>query len=754
MTVQALTPKWLLVTFILIMIGSRSSWGQVTLVRNGEAVAVIVAKPSPIAHKDHRGRKQTDPNRYAAQVLSDWIGKITGVNPPIVEEVPPASQPAIIVGDSSGLNLDNIDSSTREGLRVKTVKNRVLVAGQNWNSTVKAACRLLESLGCRYFMDHPLGEVYPATKTLTVPQLDITEKPRLVYRRIWGSTWTQESLWKIWNGHGGDRLSTAHAWSSYVDRKAHADNPEWFALRAGERKAGGWYCTTNEQLQAKFTESLLTKISRGESHPSISPPDGNGYCECDKCKALDDPHNIEPSSATTSMSNRYAIFFDKVARAAYDKHPQSLVNFYCYAGYTQAPTNDVRFPPNLVAWIAPIRYSRYHQIGSPYSPSRYQLASMIDGWRRVSHKIAYRTYNYNLAECFVPFSKLSIWAHDVPYLVSHGCIGFNLETLPSWHIYGPHIYQSIRLAYDPSLDSHALMNDYFQHMYGPAASMIQAYWNDIDQAFAHMPCETGSFHALHLVYTPDRLKRLQAFIESAKQAVQGNDAYAERVTLTEHGLRNAQAYMAIREAINSGKIAIASQLFNDTLSRNEALVARKLSNHYTPRYFKRFLGNMLTPLATMVKAPNQLVTQLPDRWQFQYDPDSTGMEKGFTKPEFDNRHWLSVATFSNSLTGQGLEDRKMPLWYRTRFTVDRKLRHPSIVMFETDGNTSVYLNGVPLVEDSKSRRLIECPAGDALKVGENTIAVRVDHTRITELSLGGIIRPVFIVDRVEPLADK
>ena len=91
----------------------------------------------------------------------------------------------------------------------------------------------------------------------------------------------------------------------------------------------------------------------------------------------------------------------------------------------------------LCAWIAPIRYSRYHRIGHPLSPSRRQLADLIDGWAASATNIGYRTYNYNLAECCVPFSKISTWTHDIPYLKKLGCVGINLETLTNWQIYGP-----------------------------------------------------------------------------------------------------------------------------------------------------------------------------------------------------------------------------------------------------------------------------------------------------------------------------
>lgn len=33
--------------------------------------------------------------------------------------------------------------------------------------------------------------------------------------------------------------------------------------------------------------------------------------------------------------------------------------------------------------------------------------------------------------------------------------------------------------------------------------------------------------------------------------------------------------------------------------------------------------------------------------------------------------------------------------------------------------------------------------------GRNVVAVRVDHTRLTELFLGGIVRPVYLIERPE-----
>ena len=729
------------------------------IVKNGHAVAVIVVQESPgsldrsqtkRAQKRGTGGFQcNDPT--AAAVLADWIEKMTDVRVKITAQ-PVGEKPAIYIGAAAmkaSLDLTDIASPTEEGLRiVGDGKTKILIAGQNETSTMKAVCRFLEELGCRYFMDNDLGEVYPRSKTITVGKLNITEKPGLKLRKIWGSKWGGQSLWKVWNGAGGVPLSTGHAWGKYVEESLFQTHPEYFALRDGQRRKGSWYCTSNPELRKRFAEGV---ISKGGYNPSVSPPDGTGYCQCENCRAQDDPDSIEPSSGRASMTNRYVDFLDEVARQVAKVHPDWLLNFYCYADYTQPPTVTRRLSPNLVAWIAPIRYSRYHRIGSPNSLSRIQLAQVIDGWAAAAKHIAYRTYNYNLAECLVPFSKLSVWRHDIPYLKEKGCIGINLETLANWEIYGPHIYQSIRLAYDPHTDSDALMDDYFMKFYGPGAGrFMKQYWLSIDKAFVGMKCESGSFFALHLVYTPQFLQELDALVKKASKAGAGHKAYTARVAMAAHGLRNAIQYTQIRDAMNEGDFATAKNIYEKLYARNEVEQDKGYGNHYTLNYLKRFVGQHVIAGAEATGPPNKVLQILPDRMKLIYDFDDKGEQQGYHKPDFDDSTWKEVATYSNTLNAQGLPDIKSIMWYRTSIDVPREDGQLRLFFTEIDGQgVTVYVNGTEVASLGRQarRKPFEVDVTDAVKPARNVVAVKVDHRKITELFLGGIVRPVLLIER-------
>jgi hypothetical protein len=748
----------------LAVSSSPSTSMAMDIVRDGRAVAVIVADKTgrELGQADVRKEQKRTARGFgcddlaAANVLAEWIEKITDVRLEVVNQAP-ASGPAIYVGSAAikaGLNLTGINSPTKEGLRiVSDGQTKILIAGQNDTATMKAVCRFLEELGCRYFMDNALGEVYPRSKTVTVGQLNIAEKPGLMLRKIWGSGWSGQSLWKVWNGAGGLSMDTGHAWGRYVDEKLFDTHPEYFALRDGQRRKGGWYCTSNPELCKIFAQSV---ISRGGYNPSVSPPDGTGYCQCEACRAQDDPDNIEPSSGRPSMTNRYVDFLDEVARDVAKAHPDWLLSFYCYADYTQPPTLGRKLSPNLVAWIAPIRYSRYHRIGSPSSASRRQLAQVIDGWAAAAEHIAYRTYNYSLAECSVPFSKLSVWKHDIPYLAKKGCIGINLESLANWEIYGPHLYQSIRLAYHPDTDSDALMHDFFMKFYGSnAGPFMKEYWLSIDKAFADMKCESGSFYALHLVYTPQFLQKLTGLVRSASDAARDSEKYSARVAMTAQGLENAAQYIQVRDAMNRGDFTEAKRIYDKLYARNEIEQDRGYGNHYTLNYLNRFLGGHVAAGASATAAPRRILRVLPDRMKLNYDPDDQGLAKGYHKPDFDDSNWRQVVTYSNTLNAQGLPDIKAIIWYRISIDIPPRQTRLGLFFTELDGQeVTVYVNGSEVASLGRQarRKPFEIDITEAAKPGQNTVAIKIDHRQITELFLGGIIRPILLI--AEPTGEK
>ena len=791
----------------LVLVASSFTASALDLVKEGRPVATIVTTASPDAFgattaRPAKGAKKTaalEPNEAgeaaAVKLLIEWVRKITDAELPVAQQAP-AGAPAIYVGKAAlaaGLKLDDIASPSHEGVRISADGQRVLIAGQSESATYRAVARFLEELGCRVFMDGPLGEVFPRTKTLAVGALAITEKPGLSWRNPKGPSW-RSPTWRQWNGAGGDGIGHSHSWG-YFPKETFDQHPEWFALGAdGQRKPGNWLCTSNPEMRKAFAARLCDVIAGGSRNPSISPPDGRGYCQCGPCKTQDDPSVVEPSSGTVSISNRYADFFDAVGRLVAAVHPDSILSFYCYADYTQPPTFKRKLSPNLCAVIAPIRYCRLHEIGHPGCTSREQAVKMIEGWAAISSRIGYYNYMYNLADATLPFFKFTACEKEFPWLHARGLTHMTLEMLSNWHIYGPQMHLGLRLAYDPKADAKAIMEDYWLKFYGPkAAPFMKEYWMGIDAAQGRLESHAGCFFGLQQIYTPEFLKQCATRLADAANAARGDAIYEQRVALHTEGFQSAVEYRAIMDTLNRGDFAGALRQLDTTSERLAGLAAKGWANsEYHTSYLNRFLRKTVVQGATLLAPPNQLLQVLPDQWRFAFDEADRGNELGFHTANFDDAKWATVSTLNRTLDSQGF-DRNTVFWYRTKFTAPAGAAKLSLFFGEVDGASEVYVNGqrvnivwpaapaapaggkapgkpapkkpaakaaapavapkpaVPSLRDgqAKARQPFEVDVSAAVKAGENVVALRVDHSRITELSLGGILRPVLLVKKAE-----
>lgn len=745
---------------------ARAADEPVALVTAGKPVATIVAEGKPPAPKG--GKKPTATaltDAGAAILLAAWFKKITDADVPIAEKAPEQGV-VIYVGKAAvkaGLKLDDIDSKTKEGVRIVVGNNRVLIGGQSDAATAKAVCRFLEELGCRYFMDTPLGEVFPRTPDLSVKPVTITEKPGLLYRNPKGPTWSG-GYWKMWNGAGGEDFAHSHSWGRYIPKGLFADHPEYFAQGAdGMRKNGDWLCTSNAGAREVFANGVIAVIKGGQKNPSLSPPDGRGYCQCAACKAQDDPKRVEPSSGTVSVSTRYADFFDDVAKRVGKVYPDSVLSFYVYADYTQPPNRTAKLAPNLCAVIAPIRYCRLHAIGNPDCPSRKQQLDMIDGWAKVAQRLGYYNYMYDLADATLPMFKYTPCKEEFPYLANKGLDFMTIEVLSNWYIYGPQIYLSLRMAYDPTLDAAALMQDYYTNFYGPAAQHMKRYWTTIDAATANLHNHSGGFYGLASAFAPDVMRACETALAQARATLDDpNGVYGQRVAMHANGFRNVTDYQAICAAMAKGDFAGAKTTYDAMTARIAGLIEKKQANReYGTSYLKRFLLKTIDGGAVATAAPNKLLAVLPDRWKFRTDDTADG-DATFGARDLDDSKWKLAATHSATLSQQGLPENTV-LWYRTTFAAPKDAAKLALVFAEVDGIVSVFVNGkevpaepilaVPPKKGAKApaagvprRSPFRVPLAGAATPGENVVAVRCDNRKISELFLGGILRPVLLVE--------
>ncbi|MEI7437854.1 MAG: DUF4838 domain-containing protein, partial [bacterium] len=568
----------------------RKTGPVVTIVQDGQPAATIVS-----------GEKD------ASVLLQEWIRLMSGATLPIATN-DPGTGVRIYVGkaaEAAGLKLSDIESRSREGLRVKCDGKNVYIGGQTNSATFRAVGRFLEEeFGCRYFDYTQGGRIYPDWKTLKVLKGEFSEAPGFQYRTIWGSEGAfgnyegmcgPRGAWRFWNGEGGLGIPMAHSWR-VIPETEFEQHPDWFRLdKNGQRVKGPWFNLGNPEVRKRFIEWALKASENGKNRISLSPPDDHREDYSPESQKYDNPAVIEPTSGRPAMTDRFVGMANEAATALYKLNPDILCGFYAYADYSIPPSKPElqKLSPALSVWIAPIRFTRYHPLGHPNSPSSRELKEIVDGWSRCATTLGLRTYNFNLAEVMTPFSKISTWSHDLPYLFRRGFIGVNVESIDDWEIYGPHLYLSMRLAYDPRLDPWEIMADYWDKSYGPAAEIMEKYWMEIDQTFINLKTDTGSTHALHHVYTPERLKLLDGYLAEAERLVKGQTRMEYSVNLARRGLTRAFFWRKWYEAMNRGDVAGAATIFNDCYTFVKESIKRGHAHPISETYLNRFIGKNL-----------------------------------------------------------------------------------------------------------------------------------------------------------------
>ena len=715
-----------------------------TIVHDGQPAAVIVAAG----------------DNGAAGLLQEWVQLMSGAKLPIVA-ADPGEGVRIYVGKAAGLQLDDLASRSHEGLRVKCDGRNIYLAGQSPDATIRAVGRFLEEeFGCRWFIDRNWGRHYPVEKTLRVRVRTFEEKPGFIYRRMWGAENPfQGGLWLAWTGHGGTPIPMGHSWS-FLPKEEFAKHPEWFRLdETGNRVEGPWYNIGHPEVRKRFMEWALKESNNGQRAISFSPPDDHREDFSAESKAYDNPAVVDPSSGRVSMTDRFLHPVNEAANMLHQLNPEPIHGFYAYSDYTLPPTRPElqKIAPNLSVWIAPIRYSRYHPLGHPNSPSTQLLADIVDGWAKRGAMIGWRTYNYNLAEVLTPYSRITCWAHDIPYLQQRGAIGISLETFNSWELYAPHLYLSLRLSYDPRLDPWEIMADYWDKAYGPAAEPMEQYWMSVDAAFVNLQTEAGSWHALHHIYTPERLRELMQLLAEAERLARndGTDNQQYRVNLAQRGLDRAYCWRKWYDAVNGGDIDAAKKLYDEWYAGIWEMLKIRHGNDYEEKYLRRYIGTITNAAHAAVypkDAPaNRVIAVLPDVWKTATRDEITAVKANGNPFDvaFDDTGWKAIKTFTDTRNAQGLPEYFGEMWYRVNFKAPNSSPNLRMHFWKADRKVTLFINGRQVnAAEAEAFNGATIDVTGYLKPGaDNQITVLVNHIPLPEMNLGGLVCPVYLIEK-------
>ncbi len=677
---------------------------EIVLAQDGQARATIVTAEAP-----------TPNAKAAAAELQTYVEKISGAKLPIATDAAPPDGPLILVGRSSvteripdlQIPSGHTKNLLEEGFVIRTHGNRLVLAGNDDEpcfGTRYAVAEFLHTLGVRWFMPGERGEVVPKMATIAVKPMDVRQRPDFPMRNFWeharGNMEAECREWKIrnklnpdmqeWFGVPGDGSI-----AGLLPKDQFKKHPEWFALQRDGTRSIGHPCMTSEEMIAHFIAVAKEHARRGKRTLGIAPDDGNPRCWCERCAKLGNNFdgygsNDRDPVAEYSMSNEWFYFVNRVMNGVNEEFPEYLVATNGYANRDIPPEMppDVEFNPrkNLVVMFANICACTIHAYDDPKCWQMKRQGQMVRQWCRLSDKVWMYNYNYTM---LVNKGTLTPMVHrvrrNIPLLKKWGIVGFHDQDEANWALCGlPTRLIRARLEWDTTADVDAILDDFYNKWFGPAAAPMKAYYDALETAFDAAPQHGHEDVILPTIYSETLMSRLDSSIRAAETAAAA-EPYTYRLRIERVIYDNLCAFVAAEKAKREGDLAAAA-----------GHVQRMIDLHAEMNKLTPFMGWQPYPAygiawekkrldkaaAKMNGREGELVALLPATARFRTDPFDDGRYERWQDPGVDLSTWKELSATSG-WDAQGLHDEqghpyRGVAWYRFDVNVPDTARGRSV----------------------------------------------------------------------------
>lgn len=743
---------------MMIAAGLGARLEALTLVEDGKPRAALVLSPEafdvPAPPKPKRPRRSEPANsvaleRQAAEEIQHYCQKISGATLPIVRSGDGLQglAPVYVGGaaDAALVNAIKTKGTDPASFALVVTRREASLRGLSPEGTFFAACELLEQLGVRWFVPGELGTVVPESRTLVLAPQETIQVPSFASRYLQG---VRDDEWERHLRAGGLRFPSAHGIPLGVRQdQLFEQHPEYFALRSGQRSKSQ-LCISHPEVLRLAVEATKQFFRENPSAEIIGmgANDGRGFCECDRCKALD-AGDYDPFGHCESMTDRYVWFFNRVLEGIQDEFPSKRIGFYAYAAYNRPPVK-VNPDPRLVPAVAMITLCRLHGMENPVCPEKSYEKWIIAEWGRRVPQVYYRGYWFNLADPGLPLLMIRRIGREVPLGKELNVAGWRTECLTNWAGSSPSLYIAHKLMWDHTADVEALVGDFCERFFGPAAEPMRRYLDLMDRTVDSADYHTGSIWDMPWVYAAAVRAEARKLLDEAGRRAPAESAYAARVAMFRQSFGFLEGFCDAMEGRVVHDYARAQRgLDRMAALRDELLAARPpWITGKAEEYMNRFLATTITQGYARTTGGNRLLAGLADQWLFQIDPERVGEALGWWDPRRTGGNWQPIKTSSRSWSSQGLRYYKGLAWYRQTVDIPAEARGRRVFLWfgAIDEAAKVWVNGRPVgISPRIVFRPFELDATEAVEPGKpNTVVVCVANQTLDELGTGGILGPV------------
>ena len=545
--------------------------------------------------------------KFAAEELKRFWDSCTGVELPVRTVSRVGNQPLILLGFGTAtaeLGISGPNTSLGEqGYLIKTVGPHLIIAGTPAAGTLYGVYDFLENnLGVRWYAP---GETYiPKLDTILLPELDLLRKPAFLWRYTsyaWpGRDEAFQARTRENHGEGGaenpfgiqhSHDGRCHSYFRFITPDEYfSQHPEYFSEIGGVRRSHETQlCLTDPEVLNIVTEKMLQRMKEmpNARQHNFSQMDYYNYCECSKCTEINGKY--------ASMGGTQFWFVNQLAERTSKVYPDKLIGTLAYM-YTEEPPVGLPIHPNVAVWLCHMFPScDSHPIAT--CPLNGDYKRRAEAWSKICSHLYVWHYIVNFAHYYVPFPNFRAIAADLKFYRDIGVEGIYLQGMGNgggggeFSLLRP--WYAMKLAWNPDLDSDALLKDFLQGYYRESWEPIYQY-----VSMLHDKVEHDNVH-MHLYtnpaqgYLPDAvMEHANALFDTAESLAKNNEQILERVRVARMPLVYADCFPR-----NGYRIENKTLLFNPPLADMDAISA----------FVKRMEQNGFKDIREIQGDPNQLL---------------------------------------------------------------------------------------------------------------------------------------------------
>ena len=269
----------------------------------------------------------------------------------------------------------------------------------------------------------------------------------------------------------GGGLGSCHTFNVLLPPSKHFDaHPEWYSLVKGKRiKERTQLCLTNPEVLDRVAEEVLRRIRKdpGAKFYGVSQNDWYNYCECPKCKAVDDE---EGSHAGTMVR-----FVNAVAERVEKEFPDAIVETLAYQ-YTRKPPKLTKLRKNVVPCLCTIECDFANPLATGTYKENVSFREDVRGWARQTDQLYVWDYVTDFYHYLCCFPNVEVLQDNVKFFRDN-----NVKELFEQGAYQGHhghfaemkAWILAKLLWNPEADVQALMRDFTDGYYGAAAPYVR-----------------------------------------------------------------------------------------------------------------------------------------------------------------------------------------------------------------------------------------------------------------------------------------